>query len=145
MYEKAKELIKAFEGFRSEAYHCPAGYPTIGYGEKISNVKWSDLSEYDSITEEEADQLLEDRCDEIAEFLDSVVQVELEEHQRDALISFTYNVGSGNFKSSTLLKVLNEERFDAVPEQLKRWKYSGKIVLLGLVRRREAEAALFIG
>ena len=67
----------------------------------------------------------------------------LEQFQFDALVAWVYNLGAGNFKESTLLRVLNEGDYDDVPHQIKRWNKAGGRVLQGLVRRREAEALLF--
>ena len=74
-----------------------------------------------------------------------MVEVPLEQNQFDALISWTFNLGTGALSSSTLLKVLNDENYGGVPEQIKRWNMAGGKVLDGLVRRREAEALLFEG
>ncbi len=63
----------------------------------------------------------------------------------DALVSWTYNLGPTNLKSSTLLKFLNAENYEEVPTQIKRWNKAGGKVLEGLKRRREAEALLFEG
>ena len=145
MYEQAKNLIKKYEGFRSKPYHCPGGYPTIGYGHKLSNRKKKDLSGYAEITEELADKMLEETCDGIAEYIADTVEVDLEAYQRDALISLVYNIGRGNFRKSTLLKKLNQEKFDDVPAQILRWVYAGGMKLKGLELRREAEADLFQG
>lgn len=74
-----------------------------------------------------------------------LVEVDLNQSQFDALVSWTFNLGWGALSSSTLLKVLNEDNFAGVPEQIKRWNRAGGKVLDGLVRRREAEALLFDG
>ena len=72
-----------------------------------------------------------------------MVKVELSQFQYDALVAWVYNLGPTNLKSSTLLKVLNEEKYNDVPAQIKRWNKAGGNVLDGLIRRREAEALLF--
>ena len=74
-----------------------------------------------------------------------LVEVDLNQSQFDSLVSWTFNLGWGALSSSTLLKVLNEDNFAGVPEQIKRWNRAGGKVLDGLVRRREAEALLFEG
>jgi lysozyme len=86
---------------------------------------------------------------ELAVYEDAVerlVKVPLNQHQFDALVSFTYNCGAGEdgLAGSTLLKVLNQGKYDQVPAQLKRWKYAGGVEYAGLVTRRAAEAALFM-
>ena len=69
----------------------------------------------------------------------------LPQDQFDALVSWVYNLGSGNFTSSTLLKVLNSGDYAGVPEQILRWNKANGQVLEGLSRRRESEAELFSG
>ena len=131
------ELIKYFEGFEDTAYLCPANVWTIGYG-RTRNVK-----EGDRITEPQAER---DLLEELEEFKHQVlhsVKVELTQNELDALTSWTYNLGVGNLKSSTLLKKLNAGSKDEVPAEMLRWnKASGK-VLAGLTKRREAEAELW--
>lgn len=130
-------LIKKYEGCELEAYLCPAGVLTIGYGH-IKNVK-----EGDTITAEEAhDMLVAEMC-EYEEYINELVKVELEQYQFDALCSWVFNLGPTNLISSTLLKVLNNKDYDGVPTQIKRWNKSNGEVLEGLVKRREAEALLF--
>ena len=131
------ELIKHFEGFEDTAYLCPANVWTIGYG-RTRNVK-----EGDRITEAQAER---DLLEELEEFKHQglhSVKVELTQNELDALTSWTYNLGVGNLKSSTLLKKLNAGSKDEVPAEMLRWnKASGK-VLAGLTKRREAEAELW--
>ena len=117
-------LIKKFEGFESDAYQCPAGVWTIGYGHTKG------VTSGDVWSEEHASHILE---------------VKLNQNQFDALVAWVYNLGPSNLKSSTMLKVLNEEEWEEVPRQMKRWNKAGGEVLRGLVRRREAEAMLFQG
>ena len=74
-----------------------------------------------------------------------LVNVPLSQNQFDSLVSWTFNLGAGNLQSSTLLKVLNQRKYDEVPEQIKRWNKANGKVLEGLTRRREAEALLFKG
>jgi peptidoglycan hydrolase-like protein with peptidoglycan-binding domain len=72
-----------------------------------------------------------------------LVRVPLDQNQFDALVSFTFNVGEGALRDSTLLRELNAGRYDAVPRELNRWTRAGGQVLAGLVRRRAAEGAMF--
>ena len=88
--------------------------------------------------------LLED-VEVFEEAINKLVEVPLEQNQFDALVSWTFNLGSTNLKNSTLLKVLNDKDYEGVPAQIKRWNKAGGKVLQGLVRRREAEALLFQG
>jgi len=69
----------------------------------------------------------------------------MSQHQFDAMVSWTFNLGPSNLKASTMLKVLNKGDYEDVPAQIKRWNKAGGKVLEGLIRRREAEALLFEG
>jgi lysozyme len=76
--------------------------------------------------------------------VEKLIKVELSDNQFAALCSFTFNLGSGNLKISTLRKLLNKGNYQSVPEQLGRWVYAAKIKLSGLVKRRSDEALLFL-
>ncbi len=131
------ELIRDWEGFRSEAYRCPAGKWTIGFGDTF-NVKKGD-----KITLAEAEKRLEKRLAEFEGYVNQLVTVPLNQNQFDALVSFVYNIGVGNFKESTLLEMLNRKDYESASQQLLRWNKSNGQVLPGLTRRRKDEKALF--
>ena len=137
--QEGLSLIKKFEGCELEAYKCAAGVWTIGYG-STNYVK-----EGMKISQERADMLLLEDVEVFEEAVNNLVEVDLEQNQFDALISWTFNLGPTNLKNSTLLKVLNNKDYDGVPAQIKRWNKAGGKVLQGLVRRIEAEALLFEG
>ena len=137
--QEGLSLIKKFEGCELEAYKCAAGVLTIGYGST------KDVKEGDSITQEEADELLLHEMDEYEGYVKDSVTVDLDQNQFDALVSWVFNLGPSNLKASTMLKVLNSKEFEEVPSQIKRWNKAGGKVLQGLIRRREAEALLFEG
>jgi len=130
-------LIKKFEGCELEAYKCPASVWTIGYGHT------KDVKEGDKINKDEANYLLQEEMIEFESYIDDMVEVELNQSQYDALCAWVYNLGPSNLGSSTLLKVLNEGKYEEVPQQIKRWNKANGEVLTGLIRRREAEALLF--
>ena len=132
-------LIKKFEGCELEAYRCSADVPTIGYGHTRG------VSDGDTCTQEEADQLLRDDLEEFEDYVADLVDVELAQNEFDALVAWTYNLGPTNLRESTLLKRLNDEDKGDVPFQMKRWNKASGQVLDGLVRRREAESLLFLG
>ena len=136
-------LIKKFEGCRLESYKCAAGVPTIGYG----STKLVEMGM--TITQEGAEELLLKDIAEFEEFVLEASEMPLSQHQFDALVSWTYNLGPSNLNASTMLKVLNKGAFEDVPAQIKRWNKATvngqRVVLDGLVRRREAEALLFAG
>jgi lysozyme len=139
-------LIKKFEGLSFKPYLCPAGIPTIGYGNTYyannEKVKLTD----EPITKAEARELLEKLANkDFASFVNKYVKVDLNQNQFDALISFIYNVGHVNFRNSMLLKKLNNCDFEGASKEFKKWIYSNKKVLNGLVTRREFEKELFIG
>lgn len=133
------KLVKNFEGLSLKAYLCPAGVWTIGYGSTLGVKKGDRLED-----EEEAEDLLLRDLMKFEDAVTKLVKVDLNQNQFDALVSFTYNVGIGAFKKSTLLKVLNMGKYDLVPDQFGRWIYANGKVLSGLKRRRAQEAALFI-
>lgn len=132
-------LIKKFEGLELEAYKCAAGVWTIGYGHT------KDVQEGDVWSESHADHMLEVELEEFEGYINDNVTVALSQNQFDALVSWVYNLGPANLKASTMLKVLNSGDYEGVPAQIKRWNKAGGKVLKGLIRRREAEALLFIG
>jgi lysozyme len=114
---------------------------TIGYGHTKG------VKKNMRITKEEAENLLRDDLRSFEAEVKNMVDVPLSQYQFDALVSFVFNLGAANFKSSTLLKKLNAGDYAAVPAQLMRWnkaRVGGKLQpLTGLTRRRTAEAALF--
>lgn len=130
-------LIKKFEGCELKAYRCAANVLTIGYGHT------KDVTEDMEITQEEAENMLIHELMDYCNYVDMYVEVPLEQHQFDSLVSWTYNLGPTNLKSSTLLKVLNDKDYGGVPAQIKRWNKANGEVKKGLIRRREAEALMF--
>lgn len=130
-------LIKSFESLRLEAYKCPAGVWTIGYGH-TKGVKSGDV-----IDAQKAEQLL---SDDLKEF-EAAVNREcpgINQNQFDALVSFTFNCGTGNFLKSTLLKCVKANPANLnIRREFERWNKSGGMVLAGLMRRRRAEADLY--
>ena len=87
--------------------------------------------------------MLLDELKEYENYINELVTVNLSQNQFDALVSWVYNLGPANLQSSTLLKVLNSGDYSGVPAQIERWNKAGGKVLEGLIRRREAESALF--
>ena len=130
-------LIKRFEGCRLEAYKCSANVLTIGYGHT------GGVKETDTITQEEADELLEKDVLKFEEYVEDNVIVELDQSQFDALVAWTFNLGPGNLRESTMLKKLNDADYASVPSEMKRWNKAGGKTLDGLIRRRKAEGLLF--
>ncbi len=149
--QQGVDLIKGFEGFRSKLYDDPAGHCTVGYGTLVHTGKCdgreSEVPYAKGVTEAQATQLLTQEAQGFEKTINDQVQVALNQNQFDALVSFVYNVGGGNFKQSTLLKVLNQGNYGLAPAEFKKWTkahQNGKLVdLPGLVKRRQAEAELF--
>lgn len=131
------ELIKKYEGLRLASYVDSSGVWTIGYGH-TGDVKMGDV-----ITKEEAERLLIQDLS-VAENEINRYGLNLCQNQFDALVSFVYNVGIGNFRKSTLLKKLQADPNDpTIADEFKRWIYAGGKVLQGLVKRRSDEARLY--
>jgi len=139
----ALALMRRFEGFFSKPYLCPAGVPTIGYGntyyENGTRVTLTDPA----ITRERAEALLLWVVAHV--YLPQVIRLcpGLDHPDRlAALIDFTYNLGGNALKGSTLRKRINAGDWGAVPGELRKWNKAGGRVLRGLTLRREAEAQL---
>lgn len=133
-----RNLIKTFEGYRNKAYYDAVGVLTIGYGHT------GGVQEGDTVTEAGADALLQQDL-KAAENTVNATGLKLSQLQFDALVSLVFNIGSGNFNSSTLLKLLKENTApgDAIEKWWKAWNKGGGRVLPGLVKRRAAEYALY--
>ena len=130
-------LIKKFEGCRLKAYRCSANVLTIGYGHT------GGVQENDVISQPEADKLLEEDIAKFEDYVSDNVIVELNQGQFDALVAWTFNLGPGNLRESTMLKKLNNQEYESVPFEMRRWNKAGGKTLDGLIRRREAESLLF--
>lgn len=139
-------FIAEFEGFRSELHNDPAGHCSIGFGHLVHLGKCDgrEPAEFKKgITRRRAGELLRDDADAAEGAVKEGVEVPLSQKQFDALVSFVFNVGTGAFRESTLLRLLNEGDYEAVPKQLDRFVKGGGVTLPGLVRRRKAEGELF--
>lgn len=131
-------LIKQFEGLRLEAYKCPAGVWTVGYG-STSGVRQGMV-----ITASQAEERLR-RDVQSAELMLNSVGVNFAQSQFDALCSWIFNLGCGSFGKSTLRRFIIEDKGDLdITDQLVKWHNAGGRPLVGLKRRRIAEANLFL-
>lgn len=134
---KGIALIKEFEGLRLKAYQCPGGVWTIGYGH-TAGVKPGIV-----ISEAQAEEYLKADLIAFERYLNGL-GLALDQNQFDALVSFIYNVGTGNFSNSTLLrKVRANPQDNSIMDEFLRWVYSKGRVLPGLQRRRLAEMKLY--
>ena len=131
-------LTEQFEGLRLTAYQDSVGVWTIGYGHTGPDVK-PGLT----ITQEQASALLLRDVAGAVAAVNILVTVRLTQNQFDALVDFTFNEGQGNLASSTLLRELNAGNTAGAAAQFLVWVYAGGVQLPGLVKRRQAEAALF--
>lgn len=133
------EIIKRFEALRLDVYRCPAGKLTIGWGHVLK----SDET-YTKITEEKAQELLEQDVVIAETCVKCAVKVILNQNQFDALVDFVFNLGCGQFMNSTLLKLINNSFYTSAAKQFTRWVYTDGEMLDGLIARRELEQALFL-
>lgn len=133
-------LIKFYEGLRLKTYLCSAGVLTIGYGHTGPDVKAGM-----TISEQEADELLRKDLKRFEDGVESLVKVDLAEDEFSALVAFAFNVGLGNLKTSTLLRLLNNGDYSGAAAQFGRWAKAGGKTLPGLVKRRESESRMFQG
>ena len=133
------DLIKHFEGFRKEAYLCPGGVWTIGYGH-TRGVRGGDV-----ITERQAEDFLRKDLEEAEFIVEDLISEPLLQNQFDALVSLVYNIGSGNFHDSTIRRLINAKCTEVrkLEHAWKMWKKSQGVTLSGLIRRREAEFNLY--
>ena len=130
--------IKSFEGLRLQAYQDAVGVWTIGYGTTRG------VNSGMKISKEQAERMLLNDVQRFEPEIERLVTVPLSQNQWDALVSFTYNLGSANLGSSTLRRLLNSGDYAAAADQFPRWNKAGGKVLPGLVRRRAAERDLFL-
>lgn len=133
-----REIVKHFEDCKLEAYLCPSGVPTIGWGH-TKGVKLGD-----KITQDKADSLFEQDYHEAEQQVQEVVTAFLSDQQLGALTSFVFNLGIGQLKVSTLLKKLNQNDYKGAAEEFRKWIYSNGKILPGLVKRREMERMVFL-
>jgi lysozyme len=130
-------LVKKHEACKLVAYPDSRSIPTIGYGH-TAGVKLGD-----TCTQDQADAWLADDLIEAETDVNKLVTVPLSQHEFDALVDFTYNVGYGNLRSSTLLTLLNQRKYASAGSQFLVWNKAGGVIIQGLVNRRRDELALF--
>lgn len=131
-------LIKQFEGLRLNAYQDMVGVWTIGYGHTGPDVTPGLV-----INQQQAEQLLSSDLTRFETGVSRLVSVALNPNQFSALVSFSYNLGLGSLQSSTLLRLLNMGDYAGAAAQFPRWDRAGGREVAGLLRRRQAEKALF--
>ena len=136
-------LLKKFEGCVLKAYRCPANVWTIGFG----NTFYEDgtkVKEGDVITQQRADELAKYIVEQFATSIRAMIKQPLNENQFSACVSLAYNIGTGGFKKSSVLRKLNVNPTDpTIADSFRLWNKGGGVILKGLVRRREAEIQLY--
>lgn len=132
------KLTEGFEGLRLSTYYDQAHVATIGYGHT-----GHDVTPNLTITQEQAEQLLEHDVQSAENAVKRFVTVPLLQGQFDGLVDFTFNLGAGRLLSSTLLKLVNASRFADAEKEFAKWDRVAGQVSSGLQRRRLSEAELF--
>lgn len=147
-----KNLFKEWEGLVTHEYLDSGGAPTIGIGHLLTRserrsgkvmIGGLTVVYRKGLTEQQCWDLLDQDLEPAEKSVNEAVTVPLNQNQFDALVSFAFNVGDGAFRSSTLLKLLNQGRYDDVPTQLRRWIRDNGHVVQGLINRREKEITLW--
>lgn len=131
-------LTEQFEGCKLEAYQDQVGVWTIGYGH--THLVHAGMT----CTQDQAEQWLLEDVQEAADAVNHEVVMPLTQNQFDALVDLVFNVGAGNFHTSTLLRMLNIGAYDRAANEFEKWNRAGGIVRAGLTRRRLAEKDLFL-
>lgn len=147
-----KKLFKDWEGLMTSEYLDSGGAPTIGIGHLLDRsertsgkivIHGHPIYYREGLSEEQCWELLEQDLDDVESVVNQAVKVPLNQNQFDALVSFTFNVGNGAFRGSTLLKLLNAGKYDQVPAQMSRWNKDNGHVVQGLTNRRNKEIKLW--
>lgn len=141
--QEGLDLIKEFEGLKLEAYKCPAGVWTIGYGHTKG------VKQGQTITVEQAEELLKEDLKDAQKWVSLAFSgLDISQHMYDACVSLAFNIGSDNFNRSTLKRFIVLGEYKSAANEFLRWNKArnaaGDLVALdGLTRRRRAEKRLF--
>jgi RHS repeat-associated protein len=137
------QLIAGFESFSPTVYVDAAGYDTVGFGHRLLSGEQATYAS--GITRDQGVELLKSDSRVAQSAVRSAVTAPLNQFEYDALVSFTFNVGGGNLKTSTLLKLLNQSDYEGAANEFPKWTRAGNRVLRGLQERRRKERILFRG
>jgi GH24 family phage-related lysozyme (muramidase) len=137
------DLIKQFEGCRLTAYQDSVGVWTIGYG-LTSAAGLIKVTRGLKITQNQAEEYLVRSLEKYETAVMSLLKRPPTQNQFDAMVSFCYNVGPGNFAKSSVLTHFNAGSIIAAGNVFAKWNKAAGKVLAGLVKRRAAEAKLFL-
>uniref|UniRef100_A0A6C0JTK5 Glycoside hydrolase n=1 Tax=viral metagenome TaxID=1070528 RepID=A0A6C0JTK5_9ZZZZ len=152
--ERGLKLLSDWEGLRNEVYLDVAKFPTIGIGHLLTKDELSSNKilidginvDYSfGLTNIQIERLLVKDLMKIEEKINKLITVDISQNQYDAIVIFVFNIGIGAFERSTFLKLLNNKKFDQLPNQFRRWNKSGGQIISGLIHRRENEIKLFEG
>lgn len=139
-----KQLVQEFEGCRLEPYYDSAGYPTIGWGHLLSHTKNTPLNQWQPITQDEADALLDA---DLAPAIQSATwlspSIAAMPNKLAAIADFIYNLGAHAYANSTLRRAVDRQDWTAANAEFEKWDHAGGVEVAGLKRRRLAEQALF--
>ena len=135
------QLIRQFEGFSPTVYRCVAGYDTIGYGHRLR----AGETFPQGLDESAAQALMQQDLLAAEQAIDRLLPVPLKDYQFDALASFTFNLGAAALQRSTLRQCILRHEHEAAAYEFQRWIYAGGKKQAGLIRRRNAESALYRG
>ena len=135
-------IIKSFEGWSSSVYHCGARW-TIGYGSTYDRNRNRITPSHPDIDEVEGEVLLRQEVSHSEGAINRLIKYPLNANQFSSLVSFCYNVGSGNLQKSSLRMKLNRGDIEGASAEFPKWRRSAGRILPGLVRRRVAERRLF--
>lgn len=132
-------LIKSFEGYSAEAYKCPAGVWTVGWGSTGPNIVKGT-----KVTVGQAEALL---ANSLIQFENAVTKYAGPAHQNqfDAMVSLCYNIGPGNFAKSSVARLHKSGQYTGAASAFLLWNKAGGKILMGLVNRRKAERNLYLG
>lgn len=138
------DLAKPFEGLSLKAYHDPVGFPTQGYGRLLSRKPFEPLDRWPDISYDQANQWLQEDLKRAIRAVFRLCPGVDSQNQCAALADFVFNCGAGNLEISTLRRKVNRGDYDGAALEFGRWVYARGVKLPGLVRRRKAEADLFL-
>lgn len=142
--QSGRNFIKRWEGEKLKPYRDVAGFWTIGVGHLINETTEAHLLNPEGITAEQSDALLATDLYNTEHYVRTMVDVPLQQHQFDALVSLIFNIGPGNFQGSTVRRRINSgDTPENISEAWKRYNKAGGQVIMGLINRREAEVDLF--
>jgi len=142
--DKCVNMIKHHEGFVRKPYQDPIGLWTVGVGHLMGNGKVKPKDWNRKRSDKEVDDLLRYDIRRFENGVESLINVDLNQNQFDALVCFAFNVGLGNLQASTLRRKLNRSDYNGAANEFPKWRRAGGRVLKGLVKRRNDEKVLFL-